>query len=63
MAHLGVHTEGAMTPHSKLVEIFVQCTYPQFSSLQGSYRVDKQTLKQTDAGENIHCSSVRYDIG
>jgi len=30
--------------------------------LVGSYCVDKQTNKQTDAAENIQCSSLRYDV-
>ena len=56
-----------MTPKFELAEILVQCTYPQVSSSYvysfGSYRVDKQTNKQTDAAENIQRSSQRYDVG
>ena len=29
----------------------------------GSYRVDKQTHKQTDAAENSQRSLLRYDVG
>ena len=46
-----VRTRAAMTANSNSAEIFVQCTYPQVLSsyvyLFGSYRVDKQTNKQT----------------
>ena len=42
---------GLSQPNSNSVEIFVQCSYPQVSSSYvysfGSYRVDKQTNKQT----------------
>jgi len=54
-------------PNSKSSEIFVQCTYPQVSSSYvysfGSYRVDRQTDRQTDGAEYIQCCSLRYDVG
>jgi len=50
--HLGVHTQGATTPHSNSAENFVQCTYPQVSSSYvyslGIYRANKQTNKHTN---------------
>ena len=56
-----------MTPNSNSVETFVPCTYPQVSSSYvhsfGSYCVDKQTNKQTDAAENIQRSSLYCDVG
>jgi len=43
---------GLWRPNSNLAKIFVQCTYPQVPSICvysfGSYRVDKQTDRQTD---------------
>ena len=57
-----------MTPK---FDIFVQCIYLEVSSSYvysfGSYRVDKQTNKhtnkQTDAAENIQCSSLPNNVG
>jgi len=59
-----------MTPNSNSAEIFVRCVYSQVSSFFvywfGSYHVDTHTNpqthpQQTDYGENIQRSSLRYD--
>ena len=58
----GGASRGLWPPNSSSAEIFVQCTYPRVSSSYvysfGSYRVDKQTNKQTDAAENTQRSSL-----
>ena len=68
--HIGggpVRTQGAMTPKLELGRDFCTAHHlPQVSSSYvysfGSYRVDKQTHKQTDGAENIQRSSLRYDV-
>ena len=64
---MGVHTQGAKTPKFELGQDFCTVHLPQVSSSYvysfGSYRVDKQTNKQTYAAENIQHSSLRYDTG
>ena len=52
--------------NSNSAETLENATIPQVSSSYvysfGSYRVDKQTNRQTDAAENTQCSSLRYDV-
>ena len=70
MAHFGGAHPGAMTPKFKLDRDF--CTmhlpkfhYPTFTHLEVIMLTNKQTNtnKQTDAAENIQCSSLRYNVG
>ena len=62
----GCAPRGLWPPNSNSAEIFVQCIYPHTSSYVysfGSYHVDKQTNKQTDAAENSQRSSLCYGVG